>query len=1027
MTMQTITFYAYKGGTGRTLALTKAARFLAKAGKRVFVLDLDLEAPGLHFKLLDEEQRRDLCPGLVELAHEYKHAGTLSSLDHHYVRVKPEPGAKGEILLMPAGRALSNDYWRKLTELDWQQMFGDKDGHGIPLFLRLRELIQDACDPDYLLIDARTGVTEVGGAALTLLADAVVCLFSNNEESKWGTREAIWTIAESDRLPEMAPVRIVPVLARFPPGEANEEELTEEIRSYMNELARPEGPPLRIERIFVLHSYRELEVDEQRELGEEEARGSYLKGDYDQLFREGLGVEIESLAVGGTVAAAQRAAGTGEAVTRWLEVIDRLLEHEESTLVDVLAALGDLESELGADSRHEEVLPRLQRVMAWPGATAEVRATAAQLLALVLARLDRFGDIPAEILAAASAPGLAHQDTLRRLLLLKGQYDELKERIDEAAPARHRVYEAIVEDLADRLEAVGDLASAIEVLRSRLQALDEDRTPIALRIRRRLGNLLRAAGQPIDAEVELRRTAAGYRLRGEEDAARQVQADLARVLEEPQRPDEVKALGKRLVERERPPVPAVRPLPEKRPRASRSGPGTDSFAIPLQLVTPLLGGAAETRKIDEIDIIRAPSIRGHLRFWWRALARESLSSVELYERERALWGGIGDDAGTRSTVELRIEVTTRGEVDHSDVVPYGREPTPGAYALWPARKTTRGPDPQPVAPRRMPGTCFLLQVTCRTADRSEVEAAIRAWILFGGYGGRTRRGAGSLAIDGKVARSAEERPQKWLPADWTRDALRAVFQHDVLAPIAGRRRDDIPLLAGAGLRLGPPTRNAMDAWMTALHWLRDFRQEQPRSGQPGSHDSRFARERGDNRPGRSNWPEADKVRRLSEARGGTRWAHEPHHNDTPVWPRAGFGLPIVAQFQRTDRRTRAAYPPPGEPADFELRWRDADGKPHDRLASPLIVKALALADGGFAPCALWLYRAYPSSGEVILHPKDSRSRGSEAGFDELVARGDKPRYAWLDRPKAEPLGEHLRNAFFDWLAERHRMVRVVAP
>jgi CRISPR-associated protein Cmr1 len=218
----------------------------------------------------------------------------------------------------------------------------------------------------------------------------------------------------------------------------------------------------------------------------------------------------------------------------------------------------------------------------------------------------------------------------------------------------------------------------------------------------------------------------------------------------------------------------------------------------------------------------------------------------------------------------------------------------------------------------------------------------------------------------------------------------------------------------------------MDAWMTALHWLRDFRQLQPGSGPLGFHDTRFARDRGDNRPGRSNWPEADKVRQLSQARGGSTWAHAPQHNARPVWPRAGFGLPIMAQFQRTDRWTRATYPPPGEPDDFELRWRDDKGY-HDRLASPLIVKALALADGRFVPCALWLHRAYPRNGKVMLHPKDRRSPGSEAGFDELVALGDEPRYAWLGRPKSEVPGEHLRNAFFDWLAATYRTVRTVAP
>lgn len=49
--MQTIAFYSYKGGVGRSLLVANAARFLGMLGKRVVALDLDVEAPGLHYKL----------------------------------------------------------------------------------------------------------------------------------------------------------------------------------------------------------------------------------------------------------------------------------------------------------------------------------------------------------------------------------------------------------------------------------------------------------------------------------------------------------------------------------------------------------------------------------------------------------------------------------------------------------------------------------------------------------------------------------------------------------------------------------------------------------------------------------------------------------------------------------------------------------------------------------------------------------------------------------------------------------------
>ena len=43
-----ITFYSYKGGTGRSMALANIAWLMASAGRQVLVIDWDLEAPGLH-------------------------------------------------------------------------------------------------------------------------------------------------------------------------------------------------------------------------------------------------------------------------------------------------------------------------------------------------------------------------------------------------------------------------------------------------------------------------------------------------------------------------------------------------------------------------------------------------------------------------------------------------------------------------------------------------------------------------------------------------------------------------------------------------------------------------------------------------------------------------------------------------------------------------------------------------------------------------------------------------------------------
>lgn len=440
-------------------------------------------------------------------------------------------------------------------------------------------------------------------------------------------------------------------------------------------------------------------------------------------------------------------------------------------------------------------------------------------------------------------------------------------------------------------------------------------------------------------------------------------------------------------------------LPSPRRRARRGGPALAAVTVQIEVVTPILGGASQTRSIDEIEVIRAATVRGHLRFWWRALhAHRFQSPAKLHAEESELWGRAATKGGGgRSQVDIRIDVDLAhcGQPDPSNI----QLRSPGAYALWPAR----GEEDKAPVPRRSPGTRFQLTFIAPLAREVEIRDVVRAWILFGGYGSRTRRGVGSLTV-------VNDR-ELWLPIEATRKAITALFGYDVLES-PGRPPIDMPRLGGAALQVAHVERDPMKAWLTALDWLREFRQGT--SGQPG-HRAREPEPSGQQpaRPSISNWPEADKIRHLEGRTSG----HRPHHSATPAWPRAGFGLPINGRFQ-TKSRSGALIQ---EPEAFELRWR-LGAQEHDRLASPLIVKALPLADEMYVPCAVWLDRANPKGGEVVLtRVKGKRTHPrSAASFDRLLASDDTARFSALAGKRS------LREAFLDWLrATRH--TKVVAP
>ena len=214
--METVAFYSYKGGVGRSLLLANAARFLATLGKGVVALDFDFEAPGLHYKLGDQRAVHSVFLGgaVPYLLATAEGAASAPPLEKHTISVAVPTDAGGWLRLMPAGPAPHQSYWVAFKELGDRLRLGDPSGQGFMALLDLQARIADELKPDYLLIDARTGVTELGALATTILADTVVCMFVANQESLDGTLTVVEALKGAPRLAGQEPIRVVPVLSR---------------------------------------------------------------------------------------------------------------------------------------------------------------------------------------------------------------------------------------------------------------------------------------------------------------------------------------------------------------------------------------------------------------------------------------------------------------------------------------------------------------------------------------------------------------------------------------------------------------------------------------------------------------------------------------------------------------------------------------------------------------------------------------------------------------------------------------------
>lgn len=191
--MEKVAFYSYKGGVGRSLLLVNTARFLALTGRRVVALDLDFEAPGLHYKLGVE---RKVETGALQLL-QRSLDGDLPTLDEvRQATIEvPMPATHGGWLrLLAAGPAPTPEYWADLGRLH-ELLVVNQDAGLLEAVLDLQVRIEEALNPEVLLVDARTGVTGLGGIATMALCDRVVLMTTRTRESIDGIR----VIAESLR------------------------------------------------------------------------------------------------------------------------------------------------------------------------------------------------------------------------------------------------------------------------------------------------------------------------------------------------------------------------------------------------------------------------------------------------------------------------------------------------------------------------------------------------------------------------------------------------------------------------------------------------------------------------------------------------------------------------------------------------------------------------------------------------------------------------------------------------------------
>jgi len=222
-----ITFYSYKGGTGRSMVLANVAWILASNGKRVLTVDWDLEAPGLHryFYPFLLDKNLTSSDGVIDFVTDFsmeamsgqKNEGRdsdwykpFANILRYAASLDWEFPKGGTLDFIPSGRQ-GQSYSERVNLFNWQNFY-ERLGGGAFIEAAKQKMREDY---EYILIDSRTGVSDTSGICTVQMPDILAVCFTLNNQSIDGA-SAVAASVEAQCLGEsgVPRVRVFPVPMR---------------------------------------------------------------------------------------------------------------------------------------------------------------------------------------------------------------------------------------------------------------------------------------------------------------------------------------------------------------------------------------------------------------------------------------------------------------------------------------------------------------------------------------------------------------------------------------------------------------------------------------------------------------------------------------------------------------------------------------------------------------------------------------------------------------------------------------------
>lgn len=217
-----ISFYSHKGGVGRSMSLSNIAYLLSKEGNKVCIIDFDLEAPGQHKN--DLFLHNKIKKGLLDLIFEYQRYYCDEneesfnwnfndfSVKSSIFDSQKNQEKNGDLYLLPAGNMNDETYSSELAKLDWNNFYQS----GGTLFFNALQAKLQLEEFDYVLVDSRTGFSDVFYISTLALTDTTVLVSAMNRQNIEGIKKAYKVLTSEKAEENYGKKKIILVNSPFP-------------------------------------------------------------------------------------------------------------------------------------------------------------------------------------------------------------------------------------------------------------------------------------------------------------------------------------------------------------------------------------------------------------------------------------------------------------------------------------------------------------------------------------------------------------------------------------------------------------------------------------------------------------------------------------------------------------------------------------------------------------------------------------------------------------------------------------------